>query len=198
MPNENPNQNEAKEKKVLLPHVVTRVFSSTEQGEKDAADFVRKELEKRYPSMDDFEREGLFQGFKEIFSNALYHGNLGLKGQVGSYIGTDSPIPWNEKSIVVTLKLSSKQFSVSVQDEGKGFKVDKVRAGIAAVTGEDVLSAHHRGLVFIRQWQYGSPAKVEFVKDEKGNIHGTRVTLTRDFNVELPILDDVTDYIVEA
>lgn len=52
--------------------------------------------------------------------------------------------------------------------------------------------------MFIRRVQYGSPAQVEFVKDEKGKIHGTRVTLTCDLDAELPILTDVDDYIVEA
>lgn len=113
---------DAKEKEVSIERskyrVVTRIFPSTEQGEEDATTFMRKELGKQYPSLDEGKREDLFQGFREIFNNALYHGNLGLKDQVGSYLGTDKPVPWNGKSIIITLKFLPKKFSVSVQDEG--------------------------------------------------------------------------------
>lgn len=185
--------------------VLTRVFPSTEKGEADAAKFMRKELEKNYPTLDEFEREDLFQGFKEIFSNALYYGNLELKGQVGSYRDKGEVIPWNTKGIIVTLKFSPGRFTVTVQDEGEGFDLEKVRAGIESVMGEGVLAPHHRGMLFIRKWQYGSPVRIEFIRDPnepvpdaKKKILGTRATLTRDFSVPLPIMEDVEDYIEEV
>ena len=88
---------------------------------------------------------GIPLSLTESFANAVIHGNKRDE----------------EKRVKITAQMSKKGISVTVEDEGEGFSLDKVRDPLEK---DDLLTTHGRGLFLIKCYA----DSVEF--NEKGNI----------------------------
>ncbi len=78
------------------------------------------------------DRDDLSIVITELFNNALHHGNQDDEN----------------KKITITFKVLNKGLQISVQDEGKGFKPEKIRDPLAK---ENILKTSGRGLFLVEQ-----------------------------------------------
>ena len=78
------------------------------------------------------DRDDLSIVITELFNNALHHGNRDDES----------------KKIVITFKVINKGLQISVQDEGQGFRREKIRNPLAK---ENILKTSGRGLFLVEQ-----------------------------------------------
>lgn len=98
---------------------------------------------------------------EEAITNAIRHGNKGA----------------DDKSVAIEAEVSDERLRVVVQDEGEGFVPDEVPD---PTTLEFIERPSGRGLMLMR-------AYLNFVEYTDG---GRTLTMERDRNSELPIIDD--------
>ena len=126
---------------------------------------AQKEFEQRLmgAGWEEEDYYGMVVSFGEAFINAVAHGNLGLKekGEHESWrdaalrVQKDNP---SHKKVFIDLDITSEELSVTVRDEGEGFK-----HAPDPTDPEGLLKSSGRGLVFMRNF-FDS---VEY--NEKGN-----------------------------
>ena len=98
---------------------------------------------------------------EEAITNAIRHGNRGDK----------------DKQVIINATVSDEKLRVEVEDQGEGFDPDDVPDPTSA---EFIERPSGRGLMLMR-------AYLNFVEYTNG---GRRITMERERNSELPIIDD--------
>lgn len=193
-----------KEAGVEQPEIVlSRDFTSTKNAYDDAKAFFTQTITSYYgkdapgrtpdrKEISEGELNNLVGAFGEIFSNALFHGNLQLEGKVSDFLAKPATDPqWKPNMKVdVTIALHPSKLEVSVSDEGEGtFDVTKIVDQIRKIIALDIdtiLQSNARAFLMLRDDQLGSPARVKVHYDEVGNKTGTTIKVTRDLNMSLP------------
>lgn len=93
------------------------------------------------------EIDGLAISITEIVSNAIAHGNKKDKN----------------KKVIINYRLSPKTITITVQDEGKGFDIEKIDNPLDP---QNLLKESGRGIYIVRALM----DKVEFISNETGTL----------------------------
>ncbi|MCL5666761.1 MAG: ATP-binding protein [Patescibacteria group bacterium] len=158
---------------VNFPKKVLWLLPTKIGGEEEAEANFKKEVGLAYKNLTADEVENLALGFREIFINALYHGNLGVSRTQAETLdeaaGKSLEKEKSNKILKVELVMEKGKLTVAITDQGKGFNPKDIPDPTAA---ENLLKSSGRGLLTAR----GYYDQVEIANTGKG----TRAVLVKN------------------